>query len=138
MKKPVKNLVSKKWKKAAKELLQGCSPDCSSLFTKLRILTLQHQQSLKSQTARESLEVATRHLQDAVKFGWAIGLNAKQTRFTETAKKPTVRQICALLPFAIVAGQAIGKAQANAIERAHGLPKTDTLTHRHEHAAPAS
>lgn len=138
MRKPVKELVNKQWAKAAKELLTGNSPDSSTLITKLHTLTLEHQQSLKSQAARERFDLATRHLQDAVKFGWASGLNATQTRFTRSAKKPPIRRISALLPLAIAAGEAIGKAQAKAIERAHGIPKPGTFTHRHEHDAPAS
>jgi hypothetical protein len=123
MSKPVKDLVNKQWAKAAKELLTGYSPDCSALFTKLQTLTLEHQQSLKSQAARKRFDLATRHLQDAVKFGWAFGLNATQTRFTRPAQKPPIRRISALLPLAITAGEAIGKAQAKAIERAHRIPR---------------
>lgn len=115
----VKDLVNKEWASSAKEILTGNSQDITSLFTKLLTLTVEHEQKLKSQAARDRFRLALQYLNDGIKFGWAHGFNGSQSHFTRPAKNPPKRRVGALLPLAIAAGQAIGKAQSQKINRAH-------------------
>lgn len=135
MRKPVKDIVTKEWAASAKIILTGNSQDITSLFTKLCTLTLEHQQKLKTLAARDRFDQALRALNDALKFGWAHGFNEHQCRFTRPENKPPNRRVNALLPLAVAAGNAIGKAQAAKVNRAHGIPKPGTFPLRHEHAS---
>lgn len=119
MSKTVKDLVNKEWASSAREILTGSSPDITSLFTKLCTLTLEHQQKLKSIAARDRFQLALKKLNDAIKYGWAHGFNGGQSRFTRPENNPATRRVGALLPLAVSAGEAIGKAQAEKINRAH-------------------
>lgn len=140
MRKPVKDLVNKEWAAKARVILTGNSPDTSTLFTKLSTITLEEQQKLKSDAARDRFTQALHKLRDGLNFGWAHGFNASQARFTRPENKPPNRRVGALLPLAIAAGEAIGKAQAAKVNRAHGIPAPGTFPLKHTHAtgAPAT
>lgn len=137
MSKPVKDLVSKAWASSAKEILTGNSPDICTLYTRLSTMSLEHEQNLKSIAARDRLKLALDILNYGIKFGWAHGFNASQSRFTRPAKKQPNRRVGALLPLAVAAGEAIGKAQAAKVNRAHGIPTPGTFPPKHTHATSA-
>lgn len=140
MKQTVNDLVNKEWAKKAKVILEGCSPDTSTLLTKLHTITLEEQQKLKSDAARDRFTQALHKLRDGLNFGWAHGFNASQARFTRPENKPPNRRVGALLPLAIAAGEAIGKAQAEKVNRARSIPIPGTFPMKHTHAtgAPAT
>src|SRR5262245_28535313 len=119
MKKTVKDLVNKEWASSAREILTGYAPDITTLFTRLCTLTLEHTQKLKRIAARERFELALQKLNDAIKFGWAHGFNESKCKFTRPANDMPNRRVGALLPLAAAAGETIGKAQAEKINRAH-------------------
>lgn len=130
--KTVNDLVNKRWANAAKNILTGNSPDISSLFTKLITITREEQQSLKSDAARKRFEDAYTAVADAVKYGWAFGISERQARINRPARFEKSRRVRALIPLGIEAGQAIGKAQLAKINRAHGVPKPGSISHRAE------
>lgn len=136
--KAVKDLVDKEWAAQAKQILTGNPQDTTSLFTALHTITLAKTQALKSERARERFTLALQKLKDAIKFGWAHGINEQQSRFTRPEKNKPNRRVDALLPFAVAAGEAIGKAQAARIAKAHATRAPGTFPLRHTHAAPSA
>jgi hypothetical protein len=135
--KPVNDIVSKEWATSAKEILTKSAPDITTIFTRLLTMTVGEKGKLKTEAARERLDTATRMLNDAVKFGWAHGINTHQARFTRPKSNKGNRRIRALLSLAVSAGETVGNAQAKKINSAHGIPKPGTFSIQHTHATSA-
>jgi hypothetical protein len=138
MKKTVNDLVNKQWAKSAREILTRSSQDITSIFDELLTMTEAEVQGLKSQAACDRFTQALTILRDGLNFGWAHGFNSSQARFTRPAKKQPNRRVGALLPLAVGAGEAIGKAQAAKIAKAHSQQANGNLALRHTHANRAS
>lgn len=131
--KPVNDIVDKVWASKAKEILTGNAPDITTVFTRLLTITLESKQSLKSQAARDRFDLACKALNDGLKYGWAFGVNEQQVRFKRPAQFEKSRRVRALLPLAVAAGEAVGKAQAARIVKAHGIPAPGSVPIRHTH-----
>jgi hypothetical protein len=127
MSKPVNDRVSKEWARSVKQLLAGCYHDMTSLFTKLYTLETHHAQDLKTAAARSRLESGTACIIEAVKYGWAFGLNERQLLIKKPIKVPGSRRLKALLTDAIAQGIEIGKTQSRRITVAHGVPRPGTF-----------
>lgn len=138
MSRPVKDSVDKLWAKDAREILTGCAPDITALFQRLRTMTSASIERYKTQAAKDRFQRALDSLREALNFGWAHGFNGEQTRFTRPAIKKGTRRVGVLIPLAVQAGIAIGKAQAKKIAAAHPVSADKKLTMRHEHPATAS
>lgn len=134
MKHLVKDFVNKEWASSAREILTSSSQDITTLFTRLRTMTLEHEQKSKSVATRDRFRLALDKLNDALKFGWAHGFSGSQCRFTRPENKPPNRRVGALLPLAISAGEAIGKAQAEKINHAYKNADSKGLGNVHTHA----
>lgn len=137
MSKPVNDTVNKEWAAAAKVILTGNSPDITTLFTKLLKITQAEEEKLKSERSRDRFREAFQSLAAGLKYGWAHGISGGHAPFTRPAKQKTGRRVGALLPLAIAAGEAVGKAQAQRIGRAHGEPGTGSIKAHHAAATHA-
>ena len=120
MKTPVNDIVSKSWANKARELLTGSYPDITSLFTGLLTLQNAECERLKSMSARERVEIATKALMDWIKYGWAFGMNGDPTFVPRRPQRiKGSRRLGVLCRLGSACGMGVGRKQAERIARAH-------------------